>query len=170
MDLVQQFIDDPKFSCFSSLTDAANNGKLETLYKADLMQKGGSIVGYKISGEYETHFENTLNEIFKTQDFYAYLINAGTEDLETILVVSEAEKDGRRSSTMRRNLQNLPSMAAAKVEFLQEEVLTLDNRFRVSFFIGSKIYDRLFVVKGGQVKEGALRRLKLLDKKGILIK
>ena len=110
------------------------------------------------------------NAAFKSDDHYAYLINEGEVELETLLVVSQAEKDGQKSSLMRHRIERLPAGSAAKVEFIQEEVLALDNRFQVSFFIGNKLHEHSFLLKGGSVKEGALRQIKALNKRGILIK
>ena len=110
------------------------------------------------------------NEAFKSDDYYAYLINQGDRQLDTVLVVSQAEKNDQKSSVMRHKIEGLPPGTAAKVELIQEEVLQLNNHFQVSFFIDSTLYDKRFSIKAGAFKEGALRQIKALNKRGLLIK
>lgn len=131
------------------------------------MKKDIEIPEYK---ELSLAIVKEYNEAFKSDDYYAYLINQGEKQLDTVLVVSQAEKDGKKSSLMRHKIEQLPAGTAAKVELIQEEVLMLNNQFSISFFIDTTLYDKRFVVKSGAFKEGALRQIKALNKRGLLIK
>jgi len=53
---------------------------------------------------------------------------------------------------------------------MQEEVLKLSNFFNVTFFEGNAMFDKKYLFEKGTVKEGALRMIPLLNKRGILAK
>jgi hypothetical protein len=113
-----------------------------------------------------------FNPEFKCDDWNAYIINNKDVDLETVLIVSKGvdENKGLESSQMRHKIDNLPSKSYAKVELLQGNVLNLSNFFNVSFFAGSLLFDRKYLFKKGIIKEGNLRKIPMLNKRGILIK
>jgi len=110
------------------------------------------------------------NETFKTNDLYVYLINEKDVDLEMVLVLSQGSDGERKTSTMRHKIERLPARSFARVELMQEEVLELRNTFKVSFFEGNRMFEKDFVLNKGQMKEGNLRHIKTLEKRGILIK
>lgn len=110
------------------------------------------------------------NETFRTNDFYAYLINEKDVDLEMVLVLSQGSDGDRKTSVMRHKIDRLPAHSFARVELMQEEVLGLDNSFKVSFFEGNRMFEKDFLLKRGQMKEGNLRHIKSLEKRGALIK
>jgi hypothetical protein len=110
------------------------------------------------------------NETFKGNDYYAYLINKRESDLEMVLVLSEGSDEKRKTSTMRHKIEKLPAQSFARVELIQEEVLALDNSFKVTFFEGSRMFEKNFTLKKGSVKEGNLRHIDILGKRGITLK
>ena len=110
------------------------------------------------------------NSIFKTNDYYAYLINEKTIDLEMILVVSKGFDGVEETSIMRHKIEKLPANSVAKMELMQEEILKLNNEFKVTFFEDNKMFEKNFLVKKHTVKEGALRNIKAINKRGVLIK
>ena len=110
------------------------------------------------------------NETFKGNDYYVYLVNRRDADLETVLVLSHGSNGKQRTSFMRHKIDRLPAHSFAQVELMQEEVLSLDNSFKVTFFEGNKMYEKDFLIKKGSVKEGNLRHIEILGKRGILIK
>ena len=71
---------------------------------------------------------------------------------------------------MRHKIERLPAKSFAKVEYINPAILRLNNRFEVTFFEGNQLYDKTYLFKKGTVKEGALRRIPLLEKDGVLIK
>lgn len=112
------------------------------------------------------------NTEFQCDDWNAYIINNKDVDLETVLIVSKGldESRGLESSQMRHKIDKLPSKSYAKVELLQGDVLNLSNFFNISFFEGSQLFDRKYLFKKGSIKEGNLRKIPMLNKRGILIK
>lgn len=112
------------------------------------------------------------NEIFKCENWNAYLINNKETALEMVLIVSKGYDEDQliETSLIRHKIEILPAKSFAKVELLQEEVLKLSNFFNVTFFEGNVMLDKKYLFEKGTVKESALRMIPLLNKKGILIK
>ena len=112
------------------------------------------------------------NDIFQCEDWNAYLINNKETALEMVLIVSKGYDEDRliETSLIRHKIEILPSKSFAKIELLQEDVLKLSNFFNVTFFEGNTMFDKKYLFEKGTVKEGALRMIPLLNKKGILVK
>ncbi|MBP8792629.1 MAG: hypothetical protein KBE41_06935 [Lutibacter sp.] len=112
------------------------------------------------------------NEIFKCEDWNAYIINNKDVDLEMVLIVSKGYDEDKliETSVIRHKIEKLPAKSFAKVELLQEDVLKLSNFFNVTFFEGNAMMDKKYLFEKGTVKESALRTIPLLNKRGILVK
>ncbi|EDP96682.1 hypothetical protein U8527_00075 [Kordia algicida OT-1] len=110
------------------------------------------------------------NEIYKTDDWNAYIINDKEVDLEMILIVSRGYDEKRETSTMRHKLAKLPAKSYAKAEWMQEDVLALNNEFRVTFFEGNKMYDKKYLFRKNTINTNAFRPLPLMETTGILVK
>lgn len=112
------------------------------------------------------------NNEFKCEDWNAYIINNKNVDLEMVLIVSKGYDEDKllETAVLRHKIEKLPAQSYAKVELMQEDVLKLANFFNVTFFEGSKMYDKKYLFEKGIIKEGNLRNVPLLNKRGILIK
>ena len=110
------------------------------------------------------------HEEFHTRDWNIYLINDGEISLETVLIVSRGYDENDATATLRHSIAELPPQSFAKVEFLQEEVLKLNNEFSVSFFSEGKMFHKKFTFRQNSINENALCELPVIPKKGILLK
>lgn len=108
------------------------------------------------------------NEDFKTREWNVFLINNGKEPLETILSVSRGNNEENASSIMRNNLKLLPASSFAKIEFLQEEVLKLNNEFSVTWFSEGKMFHKNFIFRKNSINEKDLDEIPLMFEKGIM--
>ena len=108
------------------------------------------------------------NDVYKTDDWNIYIINKKDIALEQVLIVSQGFNDTKTTSLLRKKLDNLPANSFAKVEFIQPELFKLHNRFHVTFFEGKSLQEKTFVFEKDTVKEGALRMIPELKKRGIL--
>ena len=77
---------------------------------------------------------NEYNDIYKTQDWNAYIINNKDVDLDMILIVTSGYSENKTTSIFRKKLEKLPKKSFAKIELMQEELFALNNTFKVSFF------------------------------------
>ena len=110
------------------------------------------------------------NDIYKTDDWNVYLINNKNVDLEMIVIVSQGFSEKKTTSLLRKKLDNLPANSFAKIEFMQPELFQLNNRFQVTFFEGNTLFEKTFLFKANTVKEGALRMIPEIKKRGVLAK
>ena len=111
-----------------------------------------------------------LNEEFQTMEWNVYLINDTNEAIEMVLIVSKGHDNKKETSLMRHKIEVLPAKNFAKIEFLQEDVLALNNAFKVSYFKNSKMFDKKFSFAKNSIKESALEEIPVIPEKGILAK
>lgn len=110
------------------------------------------------------------NELYKTDDWNVYIINNNNVDMEMIVIVSQGFSKTKKSTLLRKKLDNLPANSFAKVEFVQPELFVLNNRFQVSFFENNQLKDKTFLFKQNTIKESNLRMIPEIKKRGILAK
>lgn len=112
---------------------------------------------------------NEYNDIYKTHDWNAYIINDKDVDLEMILIVSRGYNETKTTSTMRHKLEKLPAKSYAKIELMQEDVLALSNEFKVTFFESNKMFDKTYVFRKNTINKKALQPIPLMEVRGILV-
>jgi hypothetical protein len=110
------------------------------------------------------------NDIYKTDDWNVYIINEKDVAIEMVVIVSKGFDDKDQTSVMRKRLDSLPANSFAKIEMIQPELFKLNNQFQVSFFEGNQLKDKTFTFAKNSIKEGSLRMISSLQKKGILAK
>jgi len=112
------------------------------------------------------------NDEFQCDDWNAYIINNKEVDLEMVLIVSKGYDEDKliETAVLRHKIEKLPANSFAKVELLQEDVLKLTNFFNVTFFENNQMLDKRYVFEKGTIKEGGLRMIPMLNKRGILVK
>lgn len=107
---------------------------------------------------------------YKTQDWNAYIINNTDVDLDTVLIVSQGYTDKKMTPPMRHTITILPARSYAKVEYLQEKVLELNNSFKITFFEGNQMFDKTYLFRKNTINEKALQTLPLMQLRGVLVK
>ncbi|WP_299116000.1 hypothetical protein [uncultured Winogradskyella sp.] len=122
------------------------------------------VIDVHIAVVQEQHLE------YKTLDWNAYIINNTDKDLETVLIVSQGYNDDKMTPPMRHTIAKLPARSYAKIEYLQEKVLELNNVFKVTFFEGNQMFDKTYTFRKNTINLKALQKLPLMQLKGILKK
>ncbi|SNR13970.1 hypothetical protein [Tenacibaculum jejuense] len=110
------------------------------------------------------------NETHNTDDWYVYLINKKEVALDMIMIVSQGFSETKTTTVFRKKIHQLGANSFAKIEMIHPDVFGLSNRFQVSFFEGNQIQEKTFVFQANTIKEGALRMVPSLNKRGIVIK
>ncbi|PWI30554.1 hypothetical protein DI383_03635 [Flavobacteriaceae bacterium LYZ1037] len=113
---------------------------------------------------------NEYNDIYKTQDWNAYIINNKDVDLEMVLIVTSGYSEEKTTSTFRKKLDVLPKKSYAKIELMQEDLFALNNTFKVTFFEGNTMYDKTFLFRKNIINLKALQDIPLMEAKGVLVK
>ena len=120
------------------------------------------VIDVELAGVYE------YNAIDKTDDWNIYIINKKNIDLELVVIVSQGFNETKATSLLRKKIDKLPANSFAKVEFIQPELFKLHNRFHVTFFEENTLQEKTFLFEKNTIKEGALRMIPELKKRGIL--
>ncbi|MFD1094652.1 hypothetical protein [Salegentibacter chungangensis] len=123
----------------------------------------------KVEGVYVAAVKE-FNKDFGAEEWNAYLINDSETALETVLIVTRGYDGRKQTSTMRHKLEKLPVSSFAKIEFLQEDVLALNNEFWITFFRDGKMFEKKFVFRKNSINEKAVQDLPVIPKKGVLVK
>lgn len=108
------------------------------------------------------------NSDFRTYDWNVYIINDGQKALDTVLIVSEGGDANQRTSKMRHSLKVLPAKGYAKVEFMEDSVLKLNNYFKVTYFLGNALYDKTFEFPADCILEDNAVDLPVMLEQGVL--
>lgn len=107
--------------------------------------------------------------------YNVYLINQRPDKLEKVLVTSKGyatvKKTGEKvkTSTLRKSLGGVPSKSAQKIEPIMTDLFGLNNEYWVSFWIGTKMYDKKYIFLSETIKEDHFVDIPILGKKGVLI-
>ncbi|MFV0539762.1 MAG: hypothetical protein ACK5MZ_00805 [Aestuariibaculum sp.] len=123
----------------------------------------------KVEGVYVA-IVNEFNDIYKTYDWNAYIINDKDIDLDMVLIVSNGYSEDKITATFRKKLDVLPKKSYAKIELMQEALFTLNNSFKVSFFERNKMFDKTFLFRKNTINKHALQPIPLMDVKGVLVR
>jgi len=110
------------------------------------------------------------NDVYKSHDWNAYIINDKNVDLEVVLIVTSGYSKDKITSTFRKKLDKLPAKSYAKIELMQEELFALNNQFKVTFFEGNTMFDKTFLFRKNTINKKALQPLPLMEEKGFLVK
>lgn len=109
-----------------------------------------------------------FNDDYNTYDWNVYLINDGTEPIDTVLIVTQGYDDKDMTAPFRKTITSVPAKGYAKIEFIEESVFKLDNFFSTTYFIGKTMYDKRFELPRYSIKEANAVPLPVMDKKGVM--
>ena len=123
----------------------------------------------KVEGVYIA-IVNEYNDIYKTQDWNAYIINDKDVDLEMVLIVTSGYSEKKMTSIFRKKLDLLPKKSYAKIELMQEDLFALNNQFKVTFFQYNKMFDKTYTFRKNTINLQALQSLPLMEARGVLVK
>ena len=113
---------------------------------------------------------NEWNKEFLSKDWNAYIINNRKTIITMALVVSKGYDGERKTSTMRYAFGEIPAKGFEKIEIIQEDVLTLNNEFYVTYYADNVLYEKRFLFEKNSVNESKLVNIPLLDMDGVFAK
>lgn len=113
--------------------------------------------------------ENKLGE----KEWTAYILNMKEIAIESIFISTTGygEVNGikKKTSTLRYQIDSIPSKGFKNIELITEELFHLTNEFLVTFFINGELFDRKYIFLPGSINEKHLTKIPLIKEKGILI-
>ena len=114
------------------------------------------------------------NDDFMQKTWYAHLINDSDFQLDGVMVVSKASGmiDGemKKTSLLRHAFVEIPPVSTVKIELIQDDVLTLNNEFMVTFFIGKTLYDKNFIFKANSIDENNVEEVPIIFQDGVIVR
>ncbi|APY10837.1 hypothetical protein BWZ22_06110 [Seonamhaeicola sp. S2-3] len=123
----------------------------------------------KVEGVYIA-IVNEYNQVYKTQDWNAYIINDKEVALDMVLIVTSGFSENKKTSVLRKKLDKLPKKSYAKIELMPEELFAFNNQFKVTFFQGNQMFDKTYLFRKNTINLKALQPVPLMDVKGVLVK
>jgi len=108
------------------------------------------------------------NEEFLDKDWNAYILNDRDTPIEMVIIVSKGFDADRKTSTMRHSIGEITAKSFEKIEVVQEDVLTLNNEFFVTYYADNKLYEKRFIFESGSVSVDYLKSIPLIEKNGVL--
>ncbi|MDA8850100.1 hypothetical protein N9J10_01205 [Flavobacteriaceae bacterium] len=108
------------------------------------------------------------NETYKVYDWNAYIINDKSVALDMVIIVTKGYSEAKKTATFRKKIDVLPAKSFAKIEMLLENVLSINNRFNVSFFEDNTLFEKSFEFRKNTINEKALQNIPLINIKGVL--
>src|SRR6478609_1666148 len=112
------------------------------------------------------------NEDVGENSWYAYILNNSSEKLEMAMVVSNASgminNEERKTGSFRHASNEVLPETAIKVEFLENNVLQLDNHFMLTYFLDGKLYDKKFTFEAHSIKDENTTELQKINRVGII--
>ena len=108
------------------------------------------------------------NETYKVFDWNAYLINNKAICLDMVIVVTKGYSRNKITTTFRKKIDELPPKSFAKIEMIQEAVLSMNNVFNVSFFDDNKLFEKSFVFRKNTINTASVEKVPLMGLRGVL--
>jgi hypothetical protein len=106
--------------------------------------------------------------------WYAYLVNDSDFLIEGAMVVSKAfgtiDGEMKKTSLLRHAFAEVPAVSVVKIEMIEKSLLVLNNEFMVSFFIGSKLFDKKFIFKANSIHQDFVEEVPILFVDGIIVR
>lgn len=103
----------------------------------------------------------------------SYIINLKPQDITGVLIASKGygQKDGEpiKTSILRHFFEKIDAESFQKIELITEDLLSINNEFWLSFYLGSTIYDKKYIFLSEAIQKTNLTSIPLMNKPGILI-
>ncbi len=104
--------------------------------------------------------------------WYVYLINKNNQSLENVIVTSKGygviEGEQKKTSTLRHMFPLIKTGATALIEPIDPQVFGLNNEYWVSYFIGSRVYDKKYIFVPDTILAENIMLIEELGLKGVL--
>lgn len=115
-----------------------------------------------------THQKNELNE----SEWNVYLLNTSDKEIKNILINSEGygeiQGEQRRTSIIRRFVEQMDANTFVKIEPINPELFQLFNEYWISYYIDNTIYDKKFIFVPNSIHVDNLTKIEFVGLEGVL--
>ncbi|MCV6631270.1 MAG: hypothetical protein OIF50_15570 [Flavobacteriaceae bacterium] len=110
------------------------------------------------------------NEEFESYDWNIYVLNDKNEALEMVLIISSGQDGDRKTSIMRHGIGVVAAKEAAKVELLNPQLLSFENKFAVTYYFQNQLFEKTFVFAPNSIQKEFRTQLPAVHQLGVLAK
>ncbi|MCW2120508.1 hypothetical protein [Flavobacterium sp. 7A] len=111
---------------------------------------------------------------FMAKMWYIYVVNDSDFDIDSVMVVSKAfgtiDGEMKKTSLLRHAFPHVPAVSVVKVEMVQDDVLTLNNEFMLTYFMDNKLYDKKFIFKANSINATDVEEVPILFIDGVIVR
>ena len=115
-----------------------------------------------------------LNEL-NQYEWEVYIINTNDFPLHNLLIVSTGyspkdtqKEEKQQTSTLRQHIDSIAANHFLRIEPIDPAVFHLCNEYWISYYVGTKIYDKKFIFLPDTIIEANISPIPLLKKEGVL--
>jgi len=103
-------------------------------------------------------------------DYYVYLINDKDVELENVLINSfgYSKNQETKTSTLRHFVERVEPLSSFQVEPIMPDLFKLVNRYWVSFYIDSQVFDKKFIFVPDSISSKNFTFLESVQMEGVL--
>ena len=114
------------------------------------------------------------NEAEGMKTWKVHIINLLDEAITNVLVSTRGYgKKGEEkvnTSELRHYFEDVQAGSSRAIEVIHEDLIGLNNQYWVSFYIGSKIFDKKFIFLQETIKKDNFVQIPLINKPGVMIR
>ncbi len=114
-----------------------------------------------------------VNENLYTE-WQVHLINLKNTPITGVIVSSQGygNRNGEevKTSQLRHFIDTVEPQSHILIEPMIDDVVTLNNEYWVSFYVGEKIYDKKYLFVQESIRPEFLTQVPVINKKGIMIR
>lgn len=105
---------------------------------------------------------------YHTKDWNAYIINDGNTAIDTVIIVSKGFSATKTTAEFRHQVNVLPPKSYAKIEFIEQKLLTINNQFFVTYFKNNTLLEKRFLFKANTIKQTHIKPIPVMSLQGII--
>lgn len=105
--------------------------------------------------------------------YESHLLNLKEDPITNVFIRASGkglnEKEGVKTATMRKLVEEIPPQSSIKVDIFEREAADLLNEYWISFWYNNYLYDRKYTFAPGSISEDHYIFLPILERVGVIM-